>query len=100
MLLGGVYAAVNAPQGKDGSASDVWGPQKRSVEARDLERSMRRFGITLNWHPNHPVRSVSGTRATRAIRGARARPLMLDVRARALQPCACSAGRRRRSGLR
>ena len=69
VLLGGIYQAINAPQGKAGSASDVWGPQKRSVEASDLARNAQRFGVTLNWHPNHPVRTVAGTVLRRCAAG-------------------------------
>ena len=65
VLLGGIYAATSAPQGQHGSASDVWADQKRAVQAADLQRTIRRFRVELNWHPKHPVRSVNGAHARR-----------------------------------
>lgn len=38
VLLGGLYKATAAPQGKDGSATDVMAPPKRALAAMDLTR--------------------------------------------------------------
>jgi hypothetical protein len=35
-LLGGIYKQTNAPQGKDGSSSDVEPPQKKLLGSMDL----------------------------------------------------------------
>jgi len=66
-LLGGVYEATKAPQGKDGSASDVMPANKKALSARDLQLQLKRFGVPLNWHPQHPVKSVDALRLLIAV---------------------------------
>jgi len=58
VLLGGLYKLDQAPQGKDGSASDVMSPTKKALGARDLRRTLERYQVPLSFHSNHPVRSV------------------------------------------
>ena len=54
--------ATEAPQGKDGSATDVMNPAKRLVTARALSVQAERVGAPLNWNPHHPVRSLEALR--------------------------------------
>lgn len=42
VLLGGIYDAIRAPQGKHNSASVLNGPQKGKYERRELFRTARR----------------------------------------------------------
>lgn len=42
-LLGGIYDAIRASWGKQGSASDVNAPQKRKYESRELYRTAKRL---------------------------------------------------------
>jgi 2-hydroxychromene-2-carboxylate isomerase len=51
-----------APQGKDGSASAVMPLAKQKLMGRDLLRNAARFGVPLNFHPNHPLRSLNAMR--------------------------------------
>jgi len=62
VLLGGLYADTQAPQGKDGSASDVMAPNKRVITSRDLQREAERWRVPLVWNSKHPVRSVEPMR--------------------------------------
>ena len=59
--MGGIYHATKAPQGKEGSASDVMPVSKKILTNQDLQRTIQKFKIPLNWHPKHPVRSLSGS---------------------------------------
>ncbi len=45
--LGGIYKSIKAPQGKDGSASDIMPENKKVIYAKDLIRTMQRFDILL-----------------------------------------------------
>lgn len=45
VLLGGLYKLTDAPQGKDGSATDVMSPAKQAVTGADTLREARRAGI-------------------------------------------------------
>ena len=48
VLLGGIYKQTKAPQGKNGSATDVMVPQKKLSIAKDLEIQLKRYGVPLN----------------------------------------------------
>ena len=54
--------ATHAPQGKDGSASDVMNPAKRTLAARDLMRQAERANVPLVWNSHHPARSLNALR--------------------------------------
>jgi 2-hydroxychromene-2-carboxylate isomerase len=62
VLLGGLYKNSKAPQGKDGSASDVMPTAKKALFGRDLLLSAHRLGVPLNMHPRHPVKSILAQR--------------------------------------
>ena len=62
VLLGALYKATNAPQGKDGSASDVMPMNKRALAAADLALFASRSNVELRFNPNHPVRSLNAMR--------------------------------------
>lgn len=62
VLLGGIYRLVEAPQGKDGSASDVMNATKKAVSANDLRLTLSRWKVPAKFHPSHPVRSVNALR--------------------------------------
>ena len=47
VLLGALYKATAAPQGKDGSASDVMAPPKRALAALDLARFVISYIATV-----------------------------------------------------
>ncbi|KAI9019938.1 thioredoxin-like protein [Hyaloraphidium curvatum] len=66
-LLGGIYRQIRAPQGKDGSASDLNAPQKQRYESRELYRTAKRWGVDLKFHPKHPVRSVRALRLLHSV---------------------------------
>eukprot|EP00004_Rigifila_ramosa_P007571 TRINITY_DN1859_c0_g1_i1.p1 TRINITY_DN1859_c0_g1~~TRINITY_DN1859_c0_g1_i1.p1 ORF type:complete len:428 (-),score=109.38 TRINITY_DN1859_c0_g1_i1:44-1300(-) len=61
-LLGGIYKETSAPQGKDGSASDVMPLVKVQHEARDLQLFAQRYGVPLRFPASHPIRSVKALR--------------------------------------
>ena len=63
VLLGGLYADTNAPQGKDGSATDVMAPNKRALNSKDLLREAARWNVPLKYNSKHPIRSVLAMRA-------------------------------------
>ncbi|KAI8583018.1 hypothetical protein K450DRAFT_297588 [Umbelopsis ramanniana AG] len=67
VLLGGIYQAVNAPQGKDGSATDVMSPAKKRLTSASLARTVDTYKLPLNFHPNHPVRTVNALRLLHAV---------------------------------
>ncbi|KAJ3109828.1 hypothetical protein HDU97_000058 [Phlyctochytrium planicorne] len=67
VLLGGVYKLTQAPQGKDGSATDVMAANKKDLHTRDFARTISRSPVPLKWHPSHPVRSVSALRLLYAL---------------------------------
>ncbi len=71
VLLGGLYAATKAPQGKDGSASDVMPAAKKALFQQDLVREAERGAVTLNWNPKHPCRSVNALRLVQGAPAAR-----------------------------
>ncbi|KAJ1561067.1 hypothetical protein HK405_005032, partial [Cladochytrium tenue] len=52
---------------KAGSATDVLPQVKKAIAAADLKRTIARAGVQLNWHPNHPVRSVKALRLLHAV---------------------------------
>lgn len=60
VLLGALYEATNAPQGKAGSASDVMAPSKRALFSADMLRTRERNAVELRWpdadaHPQSTV---------------------------------------------
>ncbi|SCZ90306.1 BZ3500_MvSof-1268-A1-R1_Chr9g10785 [Microbotryum saponariae] len=62
VVLGALYGMTQAPQGKDGSATDVFAPAKRALAAVDFQRESKRYGLPIKFHPEHPVRSVDAGR--------------------------------------
>lgn len=62
VLLGGLYKNTDAPQGKDGSASDVMPEPKRASAARDLLLEAGRQGAPLRLHARHPLRTLYAMR--------------------------------------
>ncbi len=73
VLLGGLYASSQAPQGAGGSATDVFNDAKKALSARDLAREAQRWGVPLNWNARHPVRSVEAQRLQCAVADGAAR---------------------------
>lgn len=56
-----MYDLTNAPQGKANSALDVPMPiAKRKLLSEDFNREVARYQLPLNFHPNHPLKSVDG----------------------------------------
>jgi len=70
VLLGGLYDKTNAPQGKQGSASDVMPFNKKALTGRDLRREAERWNVTLNWNPKHPIRTLNAMRLLCSIKDA------------------------------
>jgi len=62
VLLGGLYEGTKAPQGKDGSASDVMAAQKQKAQADDLHLAAERWNVKLKWNAKHPIKSVNAQR--------------------------------------
>jgi 2-hydroxychromene-2-carboxylate isomerase len=62
VVLGGLYGGTKAPQGKDGSASDVMAPNKQLMTQQDLFREAKRWGVDLQWNSRHPMKSVKALR--------------------------------------
>jgi 2-hydroxychromene-2-carboxylate isomerase len=62
VLLGGLYAATDAPQGKGGSATTVMSAAKRLLTGHDLLMQAERFKVPLRFHPRHPVATLSAQR--------------------------------------
>lgn len=62
ILLGGVYDLVKAPQGKNGSASDVMPASKLAIARRDMRMSLQRNKVPLNWPTKHPQSTVHALR--------------------------------------
>ena len=53
VLLGGIYKQTSAPQGKDGSASDVMPASKKKMHAIDLHRMIVRHNIPFRFSSYH-----------------------------------------------
>ncbi|KAG9301012.1 hypothetical protein G9A89_018964 [Geosiphon pyriformis] len=66
VLLGGLYEATKAPQGKAGSATDEMIPQKLAYNQIDLRRTLKRYNLDIKFHPKHPVRTVDALRLLHA----------------------------------
>ncbi len=62
VLLGGLYELSQAPQGKQGSATDVLHPHKRLGYAKDLALQLGRNQAKFKFHPRHPVKSLNAMR--------------------------------------
>ncbi len=62
VVLGGLYEANKAPQGKGGSASDVWPAAKQALARDDLKREASRNAVPLTWNAKHPAKSVDALR--------------------------------------
>jgi 2-hydroxychromene-2-carboxylate isomerase len=62
VLLGGLYHLTKAPQGKHGSATQVYPVQKQLLLAKDLRLQAQRHGIVLNFPSNHPMKSLKAQR--------------------------------------
>ena len=62
-LLGGLYHATKAPQGKAGSATAAMSAQRVAIATQDLRREVRRAGLPpLNPPASHPVRTLQAQR--------------------------------------
>jgi len=68
VLLGGLYKATKAPQGKDGSATDVMPISKRIIFAKDLRRSILRHKIPFEMNSKHPIKSLMAQRILVSLR--------------------------------
>jgi 2-hydroxychromene-2-carboxylate isomerase len=79
VLLGGLYADTKAPQGKDGSASDVMAPAKAKSNAYDLAREAKRWNVPLIWNSKHPIRSVKAMRILTSITNQELRSRATDL---------------------
>lgn len=62
MLLGGVFRAIGAPD----VPMTTMSPQRRNVQARDLERWAARWAMPLRFPASHPRRTVLALRAALA----------------------------------
>ncbi|KAG2180279.1 hypothetical protein INT43_004068 [Umbelopsis isabellina] len=60
VLLGGIYQATKAPQ-------DVMNPAKQRISQGTLARTLDKFKVPFNFHPNHPVRTVNALRLLYAV---------------------------------
>ena len=60
--MGGIYKQSNAPQGKDGSATDVMSPNKRKMHAFDLHRMLAKHNIPFKFNSNHPNKTIHAQR--------------------------------------
>jgi 2-hydroxychromene-2-carboxylate isomerase len=67
VLLGGIYKLTAAPQGKDGSASDVMPAAKKRAHTQDLKRTIHKYQVPIRWHPKHPIKSLSALRLLHAL---------------------------------
>ena len=79
VLLGGLYAATKAPQGKDGSATDLMAAAKRAINAQDLAREAARWRVPLRYNSRHPVKSVRAQRLLVSVREQAARARLTDA---------------------
>ncbi len=68
MLLGGIYQQSNAPQGKDGSATDIMVLNKRKMHAFDLHRMLVRHNIPFQFNSNHPNKTLHCQRILASIK--------------------------------
>lgn len=66
--MGGLYKATKAPQGKDGSATDVMPISKRIIFAKDLRRSILRHKIPFEMNSKHPIKSLMAQRILVSLR--------------------------------
>ncbi|OLL24114.1 2-hydroxychromene-2-carboxylate isomerase [Neolecta irregularis DAH-3] len=62
VLLGALYEATGALQGKEGSASDVFSPTKKGIYMRDFEMSLKRHKVPYRYPDSHPVKTVHALR--------------------------------------
>eukprot|EP00731_Ephydatia_muelleri_P032388 Em0023g895a len=62
VLLGGLYENVKAPQGKDGSATDVMAPAKAALLHQDLIRQLQRCRAPFSQPSHHPQKTVHAMR--------------------------------------
>ncbi|KAK4048212.1 hypothetical protein OIV83_004917 [Microbotryomycetes sp. JL201] len=53
---------TQAPQGKDGSATDIMPDAKKKMFAEDFAREIRRYQLPYKPNPNHPVKTVDAGR--------------------------------------
>lgn len=62
VVLGSLYDMTKAPQGKDGSATDIMPAAKLARHKEDFQRELRRYQLPLKMHPQHPLKSVDAGR--------------------------------------
>eukprot|EP00118_Oscarella_pearsei_P012456 m.92105 g.92105 ORF g.92105 m.92105 type:complete len:433 (+) comp36712_c0_seq26:1978-3276(+) len=62
VLLGGLYDATKAPQGKDSSAYSVMAPAKRRLLTQDLMLTLERNRIPATFPESHPQKTLNAMR--------------------------------------
>eukprot|EP01080_Neovahlkampfia_damariscottae_P010326 gene10326-2742_t len=62
VLLGGIYKETKAPQGKNGSATDVMSPQKKLSISKDLQIQLKRYNVPLIQPKKWPMKSLKAQR--------------------------------------
>jgi len=56
----GIYDMTKAPQGKAGSASDVFNATKATLTKKAMKTTLARYQIELNQPDRHPQKTTSG----------------------------------------
>ena len=52
---------TKAPQGKAGSASDVFNPVKKALSQKAMQTTLKRYQVELNQPERHPQKTTSGS---------------------------------------
>ncbi|KAL1799484.1 hypothetical protein ACET3X_003521 [Alternaria dauci] len=78
VLLGAIYRTVAAPQGADGSASDVFNAAKKAVAAQSMQRTLRRYNIRYNPPPQHPRKTVNALRLLYCVKDQEKRRILTE----------------------
>ena len=63
ILLGGIYRHWKAPD----VPSQTWPQSKQAYSLLDLKRQSLKAGVTLHYHPRHPLRTVKAMRLLCAV---------------------------------
>lgn len=66
--MGGIYKLSKAPQGKDGSATDVMPKSKKIIHAKDLQRVLIRENIPFQFNSKHPLKTIHPQRILSALK--------------------------------
>jgi 2-hydroxychromene-2-carboxylate isomerase len=62
VLLGGIYKETQAPQGKDGSATDVMSSTKKISISNDLKLQLKRHQVSMKTPKRWPMRTIHAQR--------------------------------------